>query len=305
MQVQFTPISPIADEKNSAQGNPRLISLDRDLFLLKVQNSEHMPMELEASVEARLIQFYFCVRGEVTFTFHGGRYQQNLQAERSFLFYNPQSTLKKHISLSEGGQLVFLSITVEYLHKLFVDENSELGFLNSENINKKFYTELGIAPGLMVLLSQLFNGNRIPSNEKLYYHGKALELLSLYFNKEEAPETENCPFLLDEENVRKIRQAKRIIIDQLQDPPSLKELARMVGLNEYKLKVGFKNIYGSPVFQYLTDYKMEQARRLLEGQAFKVNEVGYQLGYSNPSHFIAAFKKKFGTTPKKYLMAQK
>ena len=87
------------------------------------------------------------------------------------------------------------------------------------------------------------------------------------------------------------------------NPPQLKELAREVGLNEYQLKAGFKNIYGSPVFQFLTDYKMEHARKLLDSGTYKVNEVGFMVGYSNSSHFIAAFKRKFGITPKKYSMA--
>jgi AraC-like DNA-binding protein len=130
---------------------------------------------------------------------------------------------------------------------------------------------------------------------------KAYELLSLYFNKSEDPSVEQCPFLVDEENVQKIRKAKQIILERMTDPPSLEALALEIGLSLKKLKEGFKQIYGETVFAYLLDYKMEEARRMLNSQKYNVNEVGLKLGYSTSSHFIAAFKKKYGTTPKKYL----
>ena len=87
------------------------------------------------------------------------------------------------------------------------------------------------------------------------------------------------------------------------EPPSLQELALEIGLNLKKLKEGFKQIYGDTVYSFLFDYKMEHARKLLESNLYNVNEVGSQVGYSTASHFIAAFKKKFGTTPKKYVMS--
>ena len=87
-------------------------------------------------------------------------------------------------------------------------------------------------------------------------------------------------------------------------PPGLKELAKICGLNEYQLKMGFKEIYGNTVFGFLLDHKLDHSRVLLDSDKYQVNEVAYQIGYTNPSHFIAAFKKKFGITPKKYLLSR-
>lgn len=87
------------------------------------------------------------------------------------------------------------------------------------------------------------------------------------------------------------------------DPPSLQELANEVGLNLKKLKEVFKQIYGDTVYGFLLNYKMEKAKKLLESNQYNVNEVGLKIGYSTSSHFIAAFKKKFGITPKKYVMS--
>jgi AraC-like DNA-binding protein len=101
--------------------------------------------------------------------------------------------------------------------------------------------------------------------------------------------------------VKKIKLAKEIILQRMTEPPTLRELADEVGLSLKKLKEGFKEIYGDTVFSFLFDYKMDYARKLLEKGQHNVNEVGLHIGYSTASHFIAAFKKKFGTTPKKYI----
>ena len=66
----------------------------------------------------------------------------------------------------------------------------------------------------------------------------------------------------------------------------------------------FKQVYGDTVFAYLLEHKMQEARRMLDSQKYNVNEVGLKLGYSTSSHFINAFKKKYGITPKKYVQSQ-
>lgn len=110
---------------------------------------------------------------------------------------------------------------------------------------------------------------------------------------------------MDEQNVLKIKRAKEIIISRMAEPPSLQELASEIDLSLKKLKEGFKQIYSDTVYSFLLNYKMEHARKLLESNQYNVNEIGLQVGYSTASHFIAAFKKKFGTTPKKYSLNTK
>ena len=87
------------------------------------------------------------------------------------------------------------------------------------------------------------------------------------------------------------------------EPPSLQALSEEIDLSLSKLKEGFKQLYGETVYGYLLTHKMEEARRMLESGKFNVNEVGLKVGYSTSSHFIAAFKKKYNTTPKKYLLS--
>ena len=81
----------------------------------------------------------------------------------------------------------------------------------------------------------------------------------------------------------------------------LKELAKDVDISLKNLKEGFKQVYGNTVFGFLFEHKMNVASNMLSSKNYNVNEVALHLGYSTASHFINAFKKKFGTTPKKYL----
>jgi AraC-like DNA-binding protein len=155
---------------------------------------------------------------------------------------------------------------------------------------------------MAIVLNQLMNYNLHPSVKPLYFKGKAYELLSLYFNRPADADIEQCPFLVDEDNVAKIKNAKQIMISRMAEPPTLRELSEEINLPLNKLKEGFKQIYGDSVFSFLFDYKMEVARQLLATGSYNVNEVGAKVGYSTASHFIAAFKRKFGTTPKKFVM---
>jgi len=275
-----------------------LFELD-DFWLQSSENTEETTVSIPAEVKKNIIHFYFCLEGSAVFEF-GPHYSREIQKQQNYFFYNPEKELPFMLNLSTGCKMVFLSIALESLHKLFVHE--ALPFLKGENANRKFYDEREIPANLYIVLNQLFTVQISELAEKLYYQAKAMELLSLYFSTKK-PNTESCPFLNDQETVRKIKHAKEHLLKNLESPPGLKELAKFAGLNEYQLKMGFKEIYGNTVYGYLLDHKLDHSRALLDSHKFQVNEVAYEIGYTNPSHFIAAFRKKFGITPKKYLMS--
>ena len=127
---------------------------------------------------------------------------------------------------------------------------------------------------------------------KLYIRSKVFELISLYFNKKKELSVEQCPFLNDNNNIKKIKTAKDIIISKIVEPPTLNELAAEVNISLKKLKEGFKQVYGSSVYGFLLYYKMEVSKSLLSSKDYNVNEVALKVGYSTASHFINAFKKK-------------
>jgi AraC-like DNA-binding protein len=284
-------------------GSQEVIKIEDDFILIRFQNDENEPFQVERQITQGLIQFHFGIKGKAKFIFNQGNYTLDLKEEKSLLLYNPQKELPLNLILEPQTWVISVIISIKKFHALFSTEANYIPFLSGENQDKKYYNESDISPSMAIVLSQLFHYNLHPNIKNLYYKGKGYELLSLYFNRSEDPDAEQCPFLIDEDNVMKIRKAKEIVIANMAEPPGLQELADQVGLNLKKLKMGFKQIYGDTVYGFLFDYKMDCARKLLDSGSYNVNEVGLKIGYSTGSHFIAAFKKKFATTPKKYLMA--
>jgi AraC-like DNA-binding protein len=286
-------------ETNTQIGVKELF-VQADQSLVIVENTSDVPTFQGSVIKKSIIHFYFCLEGSAKLEF-GPQYSRDLQQHHNYFFFNPEKDLAFTLQLGAQTRMVFLTISLESLHELFIHE--PLPFLKPENINQKFYDEREIPSYLLVELNQLFNIQLSNNANRLFYQGKILELLALYFSLKKT-DTESCPFLNDQETVRKIKNAKEHLLKSIVDPPGIKELAKIAGLNEYQLKAGFKEIYGNTVFGYLLNHKLDNARVLLDSNKYQVAEVAYKIGYTNPSHFIAAFKKKFGVTPKKYLMAK-
>lgn len=289
--------------KNIAQSTFEETAVDDGFLVLTYKNDGNETQNLVKEINSDYIQFHYCVKGSSKFVFNEGRYLLNILEENSLLLYNPQQDLPIDLQVSPNSWMVSILISIKKFHGLFSQEADYITFLKEDNKDKKYYKDGSITPSMAIVLNQLINFNLNQSIKDLYFKGKAYELLSLYFNRSEDANIEQCPFLVDETNVIKIRKAKDIIVARMSEPPSLQELADEIGLSLKKLKEGFKQIYGDSVFSFLFDYKMEVARKLLESGENNVNEVGLRVGYSTSSHFIAAFKKKYGTTPKKYVMS--
>ena len=290
--------------KNVAQGPMDEIWVDKEFGIITYKNEGSQIEVLEKEIDSSFIQFHFCLKGESKFIFNEGRYALGLHSENSILLYNPQRDLPLHLQVEPNSWIVSLLISIKQFHSLFSSEANYISFLSDENRHKKYYKDGMISPSMAIVLNQIINFNLHQSIRDIYLKGKAYELLGLYFNKTEDANIEQCPFLVDESNVQKIRKAKDIIIQRLAEPPGLQELADEIDLSLKKLKDGFKQLYGDSVYSFLFDYKMEVARKMLESGNNNVNEVGLKIGYSTASHFIAAFKKKYGITPKKYIVSK-
>lgn len=289
--------------KSIAESSFNEFNIENQFHLLHFQNESNDSQRFERDIDSTFIQLHFCLRGDSKFLFNKGNYTFDVKHQHSILLYNPQQKLPINLEISPKTTLISLLISIEKFHSLFSREANHIHFLSEENINRKYYNDDEIKPSVLMVLQQIINSSSRSSIKDLYIKGKIYELLSLHFQNDEASNIEFCPFLVDEQNVIKIKKAKDIIISRMTEPPSLQELANEIGLTLKKLKEGFKQIYGDTVYSFLFDYKMEHARRLLESNLHNVNEVGLKVGYSTSSHFIAAFKKKFGTTPKRYLIS--
>ena len=250
------------------------------------------------------IHLFFSMEGDVAFQF-GPMYMRPLPQGQSFFIYNPKDALRAQVRMPAGHRMVGIRLSFSRMHTLFMRDGQdaqELPFLNQKDMQRPIYDQRGVDAAMQILLEGLFHERLSPNAQRVAHLGQILELLGLYFHISE-PNVVACPFLKDEETVRKIREAKSIILDRWQSPPTIAQLSAQTGLNAYRLKVGFKEVYGNTVYGFVMDTRLNHARRMLDAGGKSVNEVAFDIGYTNPSHFIAAFKKKFGTTPRKYKVA--
>lgn len=138
---------------------------------------------------------------------------------------------------------------------------------------------------------------------QMAYSARSNDLLLEFFSALAVPETARPAVMRTLE--RQTRAAAELLGQRLEDPPSLAALARQVGLSESTLKRGFHEIFGTTVFGYLRERRMEQARDLLQNGEATVLEAAARVGYSNPSNFAAAFRRQFGVNPKAFQLRRK
>jgi AraC-like DNA-binding protein len=290
-------------EKNIAIGTIQDYLVDEGIIFLKLLNDEEVRASFEYEIDKNHIQFHFCIKGSSKFNFNNGNYSFPVISENSILLYNPVQELPINASLEANSLVLCVLISIKKFHSLFSNQADQISFLNQDNAGNKFYKDKKLGPMISVVLNQMAQQSVHESMHNLYLRAKVFELMSLYFNKDKEMDVEQCPFLVDDKNIKKIRRAKDIVISRMTEPPTLNDLANEVEISLKKLKEGFKQVYGASVYVFLLDYKMQVSKRLLSSGNYNVNEVALKIGYSTATHFINAFKKKFGTTPKKYLMS--
>ncbi len=137
--------------------------------------------------------------------------------------------------------------------------------------------------------------------KKIYLESKCLELIALKIEQlTNLEKNYKTAIVLKRDDIARIHYAKEILTQNLDNPPSLLDLARKVGLNDYKLKLGFRQVLGTTAFGYLQQQRMEKARQLLLESKMSVKQIARTVGYANQSRFAAAFRKQFGMNPKSY-----
>jgi AraC-like DNA-binding protein len=149
---------------------------------------------------------------------------------------------------------------------------------------------------MKAILHDMKNNKRSGYMKRLYLESKIIELFMLQV--EQAENVNNGKVhKFKKEDLDKIYDAKLFIEQNMLKEFTLLDLSRMVGLNDFKLKKGFKELFGSTVFSYLSELKMDYAKRLLLDEKKPIYETAMILGYSEPHHFSAAFKRRFGYSP--------
>ena len=149
-----------------------------------------------------------------------------------------------------------------------------------------------------IIIRQIVHCSYGSNIKNIYLEGKVIELFSICLNRITEKSMDNIGNIkLSKTEVQSLYEAKEILDNSISSPTTLNTLSKLVCLNEFKLKNGFKEVFGKPVYTYLLDKRMELARLFLETRHTRVSEVAEMVGYSSSSSFSKAFRKRYGFNP--------
>jgi len=170
-----------------------------------------------------------------------------------------------------------------------------LSFHHQDSFSKTFSICNRTRIALEGLLNHSYSGNL--ANIFVNAQTQMLLLYSLDCLEEKEIDTTTNKFLANEADREKITKAREILLQHIGEPITIKALSRKVAMNECYLKKGFKEMFGSTIFDFYQNQRMEHAKYLLYEKGLNVTEVSLMLGYSSISHFSTAFKKHTGLKP--------
>lgn len=133
--------------------------------------------------------------------------------------------------------------------------------------------------------------------KRMFLFSKVIEILVLQIESFKKLDNIKNVYITTDYDRERILYAKDYLLKSLENPPSLKQLARIAGINEFKLKKGFKELFKQTVFEYLADVRLELGKNDLLENKKTISQIAFELGYSSLQHFSNSFKRKFGVSP--------
>ena len=206
---------------------------------------------------------------------------------------------------AEPNEIILIKISAGFFSRYLPEHHPAFINLQSGIHQKKtvLFSEqqLHVTPEISAILNSMENSAHTGFCGKLFLESKVIELLAIQLSQFELLQEQPKPVLKPDE-LDRMEEIRSILIRNMDRQLSLRTLAHMVGTNEFNLKKQFKAAYGTTVYGYLNQYKMEQAKAMLIQGDSRISEVSGKMGYKHATHFTSAFKKYFGYLPNKIKM---
>ncbi|MFT9819084.1 helix-turn-helix transcriptional regulator [Lysinibacillus sp. NPDC056185] len=293
---------PFVFQPNMQEGAIHRFIPRRDLEVVISDYSFYREHQMQIVTKQPMVELSLCLQGNRGVYISGSEYEISSgtcslqfieQVGANFMFHKNQSY-----------QMVGIGIPVSTFNH-FMSETSKTSE-ESQNFSKilggkryRLFQER-INASSLIIVQQMLDAIAGKNMTNLELECRALQLLSMTF-RSQLVDNSLSPVMFSKSDRTKIQQAQSIITERMSNPPTLIELSRLVGLNDYKLKKGFKEMFGKTVFGYLREKRLEKAFLLLQEGTMNVTDIANAVGYSNPSYFAEIFKERFGINPREIL----
>ncbi len=245
---------------------------------------------------ANYLELRFCVSGNV--------YCRQKQTECDFCKFNASKTCIEKV---DSVDVLSFSFKPSYLTQFIKGKlksnlsDEVLAFTHMSSFSR----QLPLCGKTRMAIEALLNHNYTDTLENIFVNAQT-QILLLYSMDcmlgEKEEEVFTCKFLANAEDREKITKAREVLLQHIGEPLTIKALSRKVAINECYLKKGFKELFGTTIFDFYQSQRMEHAKYLLYDKGLSVTEVSALLGYSSISHFSTAFKKHTGIKPCELLL---
>lgn len=270
-------------------------------FLILTENvSLEKNLVKEVCLEKEMIGFTFYASGSMSINISvEKRKQESVKREgiASSFYYSPFDTTVKHeIASSKPLSKLSLFIEPKAFKRIIKDDqllkqivNPAAPFVEGQSsyMNHDMYASI----------NKIMNCNFTGLTKTLLLESQATELLDHYMDQISKQNGSKPKGKLLTDYIDKLQYAREIILSRIESPPTLNELSKLSGLNNFKLKTGFKELFGLPVYQFILSRKMELAFKLIQEEEHTVREAAWLVGYDSLGSFSNAFYKKFGIRP--------
>jgi Transcriptional regulator containing an amidase domain and an AraC-type DNA-binding HTH domain len=207
------------------------------------------------------------------------------------------------ISIHSNTATINIEVDTDYLNELF-DSSQQSPVLQSLILNTQpLLFEQLLHPSIQNIVNEILTEKIDESFELFFMRIKAEELVCRLLMELEK-RNEKQFYSLNSRDIQTIYSIKEQMLDHLGTPPSINELAISANMSSSKLKRLFKQIFGNSIFNYYQEFRIKEAARLLKEEKLSISDVGYQLGFTNLSHFARVFKEHIGMKPKQYSQSQ-
>ncbi len=252
--------------------------------------------------DSEYVRLHFGLQGTYDFTFAQLNSSYSLSGHHNNIMYSDGLEIEVS-NKSDRIETFGINFTTESFIEIGQNGNETLKRFTDKVVNKKnaIFSKNWRTNDFKIqqVINEIINCTYKDELKNLFLLSKSIELLVVQADLYEKQSEEQFAnqFIRSEKDKRKLIEAKELLSSRIDNPPTIIELSKLTGINEYKLKKGFKELFGTTVFGYIHNSRMSLAKRLLLGTDKSAKEIAYQTGYSSPQHFSNAFKKKFGFTP--------
>jgi len=246
---------------------------------------------------------------DMTF-YKGDTFLKETTAQGPLFFISRTSNINGYSAKKPGCAIHGVSVSFDYKMAPMIFGNS-LSYINDSYkpfffSDEDFLLDMKPLSALLKATADSLLNCRYPAPQKeFFYKVKAFEILNYAFSEHLIENQKPKKSVLQPDEIDKILKAKEYINNRLESPPTIPELAKITGINDFKLKAGFKEMFGTTIYGYIHNEKMSKAKLMLETGNYSVSEIAWDIGYTNVSHFIKAFKKSYDVTPGQILYSVK